>query len=115
MDPQQSPRLYSLRRELPQFINSSYELQISKLDKTIAEIYPYRGHTEQLKALRVLIFKRQNLILVAKTSFNKSIIIQALLYLIPNTVVIIIFPLNAIGLKQVKKIAKLPYIQPIHV
>ena len=54
---------------------------------------------EQLEALRVLIFKWQDLMLVAKTSFGKSIIIQTLPCLIPNTVVIIIFPLNAIRLK----------------
>ena len=46
--------------------------------------------------------------LMAKTSFGKSIIIQALPCLVPNTVVIIVLSLNAIGLKQVKKITKLP-------
>ena len=48
--------------------------------------------------------------LMAKTSFSKSIVIQALLCLVPNAVIIIILPLNAIGLEQVKKIVKLPYI-----
>ena len=80
-------------------MSSSYKLQISKLDEAIAEIYPYCGRTEQLKALRVLIFERRDLILVAKTSFGKSIIIQALLYLVPNAVVIIILPFKRIGLK----------------
>ena len=75
IDPQQSPQLYSLRRELLQLISSSYELQISKLNKAIAEIYPYRSYTEQLEVLKVLIFKQQDLILITKTSFGKSIII----------------------------------------
>ena len=88
MDPQRSPRLYSLRRELPQLISSSHELQISKLDEAIAEIYPYRGRTEQ-----------RDLMLVAKTSFGKSIIMQALPCLVPNAVVIIILPFKRIGLK----------------
>lgn len=83
MDPQRSPRLYSLRRELPQLISSSHELQISKLDEAIAEIYPYRGRTEQLEALRVLIFEQRDLMLVAKTSFGKSMIMQALPCLVP--------------------------------
>ena len=48
--------------------------------------------------------------LVAKTSFSKNIIMQALLCLIPNAVIIIVFLLNIIGLEQVKKIAKLFYI-----
>jgi len=37
--------------------------------------------------------------LVVKTSFSKSMVIQALLYLIPNAVVIIVFLLNIIKLK----------------
>jgi hypothetical protein len=44
----------------------------------------------------VLIFKWRDLILIVKTSFSKSIIMQALLYLIPNIVIIIILPLNII-------------------
>jgi len=35
--------------------------------------------------------------------------------LIPNAVIIIILPFNAIGLEQVKKIAKLPYVQPVYI
>jgi len=58
----------------------------------------------------VLIFKWQDFILIAKTSFSKSMVIQALLCLIPNTVIIIILLLNVIRLKQVKKIVKLFYI-----
>jgi hypothetical protein len=47
----------------------------------------------------VLIFERRDLMLVAKTSFSKSMIIQALLCLVPNIVVIIVLPLNVIGLE----------------
>ena len=53
--------------------------------------------------------------LVAKTSFGKSMIMQALPCLIPNAVVIIVLLLNVIGSEQEKKIAKLLYIQPIYV
>ncbi len=80
-------------------MSSSYKLQISKLDEAITEIYLYYGHAEQLEALRVLIFKWRDLMLVAKTSFDKSMIMQALLCLIPNTVVIIILLFNVIGLE----------------
>ena len=58
----------------------------------------------------MLIFKRRDLILVVKISFSKSIIMQVLLYLVPNIVVIIILLLNVIGSEQVKKIAKLLYV-----
>lgn len=63
----------------------------------------------------MLIFKWRDLILVAKMSFSKSMIIQALLYLVPNAVIIIVLPLNVIRLEQVKKIIKLPYIRPIYI
>ena len=63
----------------------------------------------------MLIFKRRDFILIAKTSFSKSIIIQALLYFIPNAVIIIILPLNVIGSEQVKKIIKLLYIRPVYI
>ena len=52
---------------------------------------------------------------MAKTSFSKSMVMQALLYLVPNAVIIIILPLNVIRLEQVKKIIKLPYIQPVYI
>ena len=63
----------------------------------------------------MLIFERRDLMLVAKTSFGKSMIMQALPCLVPNAVIIIVLPLNAIGLEQVKKIAKLPYVRPVYV
>ena len=52
---------------------------------------------------------------MAKTSFSKSMVMQALLYLVPNAVIIIILPLNVIRLEQVKKITKLLYIRPIYI
>ena len=39
------------------------------------EIYLYRGYIEQLKVLKILIFKRQDFILIVKISFGKNIII----------------------------------------
>ena len=63
----------------------------------------------------MLIFERRDLMLVAKTSFGKSMIMQALPCLIPNAVVIIVLPLNVIGSEQIKKIAKLPYVRLVHV
>ena len=80
-------------------MSSSHELQISKLDEAIAEIYPYRGRPEQLEALRVLIFERRDLMLVAKTSFGKSMVMQALPCLVPNAVIIIVLLLNVIRLE----------------
>ena len=59
----------------------------------------YRGRMEQLEALRVLIFKWRDLMLIAKMFFSKSMIIQALLCLIPNAVIIIVLLLNVIRLK----------------
>ena len=74
-------------------------LQLSKLGEAIAYIYPHSGRPEQLEALRWLIFKRKDMILVAKTSFGRSIIMQVMPCLVRSLIVLIILPLNAIRTK----------------
>ena len=55
------------------------------------------------------------MILVAKTSFRKSMIMQVMPCLLRGSVVLIILPLNAIGAEQKAKIAELPGTRPVHV
>jgi len=81
---------------------------LSKVDKAIAFLYPYYGRAEQLEALRWLLFKKKDIILIAKTLFGKSMIMQAMPCLVWALVVIIILPLNAIGVEQKVKIEELP-------
>jgi hypothetical protein len=66
--------------------------------------------------LRWLLFEKKDMILVAKTSFGKSIdIAGAPLQLVPNSTAIIILPLLALGSEQLEKIRRLPFTKPIFV
>ncbi|OCK93563.1 uncharacterized protein K441DRAFT_565405, partial [Cenococcum geophilum 1.58] len=69
------------------------------VNKAIAFLYLYRERIEQLKALRWLLFKKKDIILVAKTLFGKSIIMQVMPCLLWALVVIIILLLNIIGIE----------------
>ena len=108
-------RLWDLQDQLLALRGESKARQLSKVDEAIAFLYPYRGHAEQLEALRWLLFEEKDMILVAKTSFGKSMIMQAMPCLYRASVVIIILPLNAIGAEQKAKIEELPGTRPVHV
>src|SRR5947209_3596715 len=57
-------------------------------------------------------YKKKDLILIAKTSFGKSVPIQAVSALVPGTITIIILPLNKVSEEQTAKIACLPGTRP---
>ena len=108
-------RIWNLQDELEAPRGSSEELQLRKIDEVIESIYPYRGREAQLKVLRWLFFQQDDIMLVAKTSFGKSMIMQVMPCLLRGSVVLIILPLNAIGAEQVARIEALPGTQPVHV
>ena len=108
-------RLWDLQDQLLALRGKSEALQLSKIDEAIAFLYPYRGRAEQLEVLRWLLFEEKDMILVARTSFGKSMIMQAMPCLLRASVVIIILPLNAIGAEQKAKIEELPGTRPVHV
>ncbi|OCK88050.1 P-loop containing nucleoside triphosphate hydrolase protein, partial [Cenococcum geophilum 1.58] len=111
----QERRLWDLQDQLLALRGESKARQLSKVDEAIAFLYPYRGRAEQLEALRWLLFEKKDMILIAKTSFGKSMIMQAMPCLLRASVVIIILPLNAIGAEQKAKIEELPGTRPVHV
>jgi hypothetical protein len=55
-----------------------------------------------------LVFKKEDLLLTAKTSFGKSIIFQAILLFCCSSISLIIIPLEQIGQEQYIKIQRLP-------
>lgn len=75
--------------------------------------YGFTAKLEQLEAIRWLLFEKKDLLLVAKTSFGKSVILQLLSCLIPDASILILTPLNAIGAEQEARIQSLPTTQPI--
>lgn len=58
--------------------SKAVEIQRKALSEALEMLYPYTPRSGQLQALFRLIFNRGDLILIAKTSFGKSMIPQAL-------------------------------------
>lgn len=75
--------------------------------EAIQLLYTYPPRDGQQEALYHLIYRREDLILIAKTSFGKSMILQAVSILLDKTISIVILPLDEIGKQQANKIARL--------
>src|SRR5437762_12230833 len=87
-------------------------LCIALKDWCYKHITAFNPKPMQLEAVRRLFYKKKDLILVAKTSFRKSVPIQAVSVLRRNTITIMIIPLNKVGEQQAEKISKLPRAKP---
>ena len=70
------------------------------IDEAIKRLYPYSPREGQRYALRKLLGDQTDLILIAKTSFGKSMILQAATILVKDATALIILPLNQIGEEQ---------------
>ena len=71
--------------------------------RSIRLLCPYIPHPEQVTALRRLVFDREDLVLIAKTSFGKSTILQ-MFPIISGKCALVIVPLNQIEEEQAAKI-----------
>lgn len=104
-----------LKRYQSLIMNSTEESeQLKYIGKAVELSYGFNAKPEQLEALRWLLFEKRDLLLVAKTSFGKSVILQLFPCLTPDAIALILLPLNAIGAEQLKKIQTLPGARPIH-
>ena len=81
--------------------------QNKAIDKAIQLLYPYTPREGQRNALRHLIYKRKDLILIAKTSFGKSMILQAVSVLIRKSTTVVVLPLDQVGLEQTEYITRI--------
>ena len=86
-----------------------------KTRELVVTIFGFEPRQKQLEALVCIIAELKDLILIAKTSFRKSLIPQAIPLLLPGKVVICILPLNVIGEEHVEKVARHPGAKPIHI
>jgi hypothetical protein len=77
------------------------------IEEAIQLLYPYPPREGQRDALWNLIYKRKDLILIAKTSFGKSMILQAASILIRKSITLVVLPLNQIGLEQAEYITRI--------
>ena len=87
-------------------------LHIALKDWYYKHISKFDPRPMQLEAVRRLFYEKKDLVLVAKTSFGKSVPIQAVSALCRNTIIIMIIPLNKVGEQQAEKISKLPGARP---
>jgi superfamily II DNA helicase RecQ len=83
----------------------SHEAQERAIKEAIQLLYPYEPREGQVEALHYLIYYQRDLILIAKTSFGKSMILQSVSVLLDKKISIIILPLDQIGKEQAEKIA----------
>jgi superfamily II DNA or RNA helicase len=88
--------------------------QLLYIGKVTELVYGFLPKPEQAEALWWLIVEKKDLLLVAKTSFGKSLILQLLPCLIQGAIALILLPLNAIGAEQMERIQTLPGARPIH-
>jgi hypothetical protein len=87
--------------------------QTALIAEAIRTMYPYERRTMQIESIRALIFDRRDVILIAKTSFGKSMIPQSVSALKRNTMTIMIIPLTELGKEQLRKIQSLPECRPV--
>jgi hypothetical protein len=72
--------------------------QNSAIDKAVSILYLYSPRKGQRDALRHLIYRRKDLILtIAKTSFGKSMTLQAVSILMQKSITLVILSLDQIG------------------
>jgi superfamily II DNA helicase RecQ len=81
--------------------------QNKAIEEAIQLVYPYAPREGQRDALWQLIYKRKDLILIAKTSFGKSMILQAASLLIRKSITVVVLPLNQVGLEQAEYITRI--------
>ena len=77
------------------------------IEEAIQLLYPYPPREGQRNALRQLIYKRKDLILIAKTSFGKSMILQAVSILTRKSTTVVVLPLDQIGREQAEYITRI--------
>jgi hypothetical protein len=83
---------------------------MDSIDKAIRLLYLYHprpGQREALHYLLVLLFKSQDLILIAKTYFGKSMILQAMSILRRKSLTVVVIPLDQIGAEQATVIKRI--------
>jgi len=85
-------------------IGKNEDEQTQAIKEAIRKLYPYYPRQGQTQALRQLVYFRKDLILIAQTSFGKSMILQAVSLLLAKSITLAIIPLDRIDTEQTKYI-----------
>lgn len=104
--------LHAIQSLLPTAHKMDIAIQTQFIRTALKYLYPFEPRPKQVEAIHTLIFDRVDLILIAKTSFGKSMVLQAPSAIVPDSITIVIIPLNKIGEEQLSKIKNLPATRP---
>jgi superfamily II DNA helicase RecQ len=74
------------------------------ITRIVKLLYDFEARPEQIDCILWILYEKKDLILVAKTSFGKSLIMQTLPCLVPRSIILIVLPLLALGFEQEEKI-----------
>ena len=77
--------------------------QLGLIGRAVKLMYGFEANPGQVECISWMPRRDQGLILVAKTSFGKSLVMQVLPCLVPRSIVIIVLPLLALGSEQEEK------------
>jgi superfamily II DNA helicase RecQ len=87
-------------------------LQKQYVCNALCKLYNFEPRPGQIEGVWQIIFARRDLILIAKTSFGKSVLLQAPSAIVPDSTSLLILPLDKIGEEQYEKIARFPQARP---
>jgi superfamily II DNA helicase RecQ len=86
------------------------------IGQAIKPIYDSEARSGQIDCISWMLYQKEDPILVAKTSFGKSLIMQVLPILVPQSIILIVVPLLALGFEQGETIRRLSrFARPIFV
>ncbi|KZZ96177.1 DNA helicase, ATP-dependent, RecQ type [Ascosphaera apis ARSEF 7405] len=86
--------------------NSDKPIRYLGIRMAIRLLYPYWPREGQADAIYHVLYEKKDLVLIAATSFGKSLILQSVSLLRPDSMAIIVIPLNQIGKDQLEVIEK---------
>jgi superfamily II DNA helicase RecQ len=61
-----------------QEIGESFQISKPQLQEKVAQLFKFQPHQEQIEAIHHLLTRREDLILIAKTGWGKSVIFQSI-------------------------------------
>lgn len=98
------PQLLEIQSRISVAEDSSEQREL--ITNAVRLLYPFEPREKQVDCIQWLLFQEEDLVLVAKTSFGKSLVWQILPCLVPGTIIIAILPLLALGAEQASSIEK---------
>ncbi|KAI5305116.1 hypothetical protein KEM56_005271 [Ascosphaera pollenicola] len=90
-------------KNIPECVNPK-PLRFLAVKIAVRMLNSFWSRDNQIDAIHHLLFERSDLILIAKTAFGKSLVLQSISLLRENSLTIGIVPLNQVGREQVSSI-----------